>query len=92
MSSVQAVTNLETVIDLGGRCDWCDDPLEPGDVVSRRPDTGKRVHQEGCLADQEHESLPCRRDDGASSGSATSACSRCFRRVILRLRRCTYPV
>lgn len=49
MSDVQAVAHLETVVDAGGRCDWCDDPLEPGEVVEWRPHTGRRVHEEGCL-------------------------------------------
>ena len=52
MSDVQAVAYLETVVDLGGHCDWCGDRLEPGEVVERRPDTGKRVHEEGCLDSQ----------------------------------------
>lgn len=55
MSDVQAVAQLETVVDRGGDCDWCDDTLEPGEVVERRPDTGKRVHEQGCLGNEEHD-------------------------------------
>lgn len=56
---MQVVPQLETVLDLGGRCDWCDDPLEPGEVVVRAPVSGKRIHQDGCLA-EERKSRRCR--------------------------------
>ena len=45
------LVQLETVVDLGGRCTWCYDPLEPGQVAGRLMGIGKRVHEEGCLAD-----------------------------------------
>ena len=48
---MQVVPQLETVLDLGGCCDWCDDPLEPGEVVMRAPVSGERIHQDGCLAE-----------------------------------------
>ena len=50
----EVVGDLETVVDLGGYCDWCSDPLEPGQVVLRRG--GRRVHEDECaaLADAEN--------------------------------------
>ena len=91
MSGVKVVAHLETVVDLGGRCDWCDDPLEPGEVVARHPDTGKRVHEQGCLADQQHGYHPRRHATGAAQWLVTSAWARCSRRLIVHLPRCMYP-
>ena len=50
MSDMQA-SYPETVVDLGGRCDWCDEPLERGAVVERCPGTGRRVHESDCWFD-----------------------------------------
>lgn len=50
MSDMHAIY-LETVVDLGGHCDWCDDPLDQGAVVERCPDTGRRVHERDCFFD-----------------------------------------
>ena len=41
----------ETVVDVGGCCDWCDEPLDWGAVVERCPGTGRRVHESDCLFD-----------------------------------------
>lgn len=50
---------VETVVDLGGQCSWCGDPLEPGAVVSWHPKAHGRVHEEGCLAEAQA-SATCR--------------------------------
>ena len=79
---MQVVPQLETVLDLGGCCDWCDDPLEPGEVVVRAPVSGKRIHQDGCLA-EERKSRRCR-----PGRPVTPARSRGPRRS--KFERCSY--
>ena len=44
----EIVDDLETVVDFGGYCDWCSDPLEPGQVVLRRG--SRRIHEDECAA------------------------------------------
>lgn len=60
MTGRQAGMQLETVVDVGGRCHWCDEPLEPGEVAGRSPTTGERTHEEGCMADalKQRDDLP----------------------------------
>lgn len=74
MGDVQAVAHLETVVDLGGHCHWCDDPLEPGEVVWRRSDTGKRVHEEGCLDRLKEAARPSLSGNFCHIRSDSSAC------------------